>query len=923
MKTRKATFTKLLVCLFALCLMTGLLAALPIPTFAEEGTAVEAKWGASADSLTGSGSFAEAVAALESDGVNYIQLQSDLTVGTVDWDQGKEITLDLAGHTLTLTGIHYLCYNTVLTVTDTSAEGSGTIIQSASVRIFECQDGSGLILEKVILGDGDEIYVSIVSLTVKKDVKFDQLFYFKLASDSASLDLSAVTDTTNLRIEYICDQTAVANTLLVLPEGLMPYTEDGYATEILVCNGGYSLGPIPESKFTYTFSANGGTGTMEAVSAYSQIILPENGFTAPADDKQFKAWEVNGVEYDPGDVITVEADTTVKAIWQDYVPQIVLKLTDGYGDGWNNAAIKVYKDGELVFTTDFAEGATQKVVLDYDSEAEYTFYWTKGGFDYECSLEIFIDGTSAYSCDDASNLATDTPFYTVEAVTDAKITGAAVLVGKDLSIVYFVKFNNQELLEQLDGITMVFTFGGKSVSAFAGEANENGEYEFVFAGIAPQQMADVIKAELKNGDTVITSKESYSVKENLQSLLNKHKDDTTDAGRALVQLVTDMLTYGAAAQTYLGYNTANLATNGVENMGTPSVLVPDASDMTLSTSLSDTLYFKAAGLWFDNVNMIYVKISTTEDASLKVLKNGALIDTCTAFVEVNGGVGYMTDAIYATDFDDVYTFELYEGETLVQTLTYSVKSYAYQMQSNTDMAALASALYRYGASAVTYERLTDGVIDTAEELQAALNAGGTVILGSSIELGDSTMTVSSGKTVTLDLSGYTLSANSKAITVKGTLTVTDTKGGGVITSGSGQAIDNYGTLAIEGGTLATADQFGHVIVNYGALTVNGGALTGGEYGYAIYAASESTTTLVGNDFTLYGGWADVFWAANDAMIDLSAFTGESLAIESAEADMDLSKIILPTGWVLYDENNAAVTATVQWGTITAKAEIAG
>ena len=71
------------------------------------------------------------------------------------------------------------------------------------------------------------------------------------------------------------------------------------------------------------------------------------------------------------------------------------------------------------------------------------------------------------------------------------------------------------------------------------------------------------------------------------------------------------------------------------------------------------------------------------------------------------GTPYYTDAIYAIDFDDVYTFELYEGETLVQTLTYSVKSYVYSMAngttSNESMIALAKALYAYGKSAEAYK----------------------------------------------------------------------------------------------------------------------------------------------------------------------------------------------------------------------------
>ena len=67
-----------------------------------------------------------------------------------------------------------------------------------------------------------------------------------------------------------------------------------------------------------SFDKNGGSGTMEDVMVFknSTYKLPASGFTAP-EGKEFKAWEVGGVEKAVGDSITVNADTTVKAIWKD------------------------------------------------------------------------------------------------------------------------------------------------------------------------------------------------------------------------------------------------------------------------------------------------------------------------------------------------------------------------------------------------------------------------------------------------------------------------------------------------------------------------------------------------------------------------------------------------------------------------------
>ncbi len=69
--------------------------------------------------------------------------------------------------------------------------------------------------------------------------------------------------------------------------------------------------------YTISFDADGGTGTMSDVTGvFGEYTLPANGFTAPSD-KQFKAWSVEGVEKAVDEKITVIANTTVTAVWED------------------------------------------------------------------------------------------------------------------------------------------------------------------------------------------------------------------------------------------------------------------------------------------------------------------------------------------------------------------------------------------------------------------------------------------------------------------------------------------------------------------------------------------------------------------------------------------------------------------------------
>ena len=106
-------------------------------------------------------------------------------------------------------------------------------------------------------------------------------------------------------------------------------TISGYASEITnkYRLEAYENGtPIHSNEFTVTwegtdytvsFAANGGTGSMaDATGVSGDYVLPVCGFTAP-NGKQFKAWSVGGVEKAAGDTITVNANTTVTAIWEN------------------------------------------------------------------------------------------------------------------------------------------------------------------------------------------------------------------------------------------------------------------------------------------------------------------------------------------------------------------------------------------------------------------------------------------------------------------------------------------------------------------------------------------------------------------------------------------------------------------------------
>ena len=100
------------------------------------------------------------------------------------------------------------------------------------------------------------------------------------------------------------------------------------------------------NEHTVTFDANGGsepedlpeevTTAMPAKKVLhgSEYYLPECEFVAP-EGKQFKAWQIGDSEYAVNDPVTVTADITVKALWEDTPPApveyTVTVTTEGNG----------------------------------------------------------------------------------------------------------------------------------------------------------------------------------------------------------------------------------------------------------------------------------------------------------------------------------------------------------------------------------------------------------------------------------------------------------------------------------------------------------------------------------------------------------------------------------------------------------------
>ena len=113
-------------------------------------------------------------------------------------------------------------------------------------------------------------------------------------------------------------------------------------------------GEQTEEKYTVSFNANGGTGSMDAIpEVKGEYTLPANGFVAP-NGKHFSGWKVNnqGELKQPGAKINVSANVVLYAQWENDAPATYTVTFDVQGHGTAPTSVQVTAGGKVTKPTD-------------------------------------------------------------------------------------------------------------------------------------------------------------------------------------------------------------------------------------------------------------------------------------------------------------------------------------------------------------------------------------------------------------------------------------------------------------------------------------------------------------------------------------------------------------------------------------------
>ena len=259
-------------------------------------------------------------------------------------------------------------------------------------------------------------------------------------------------------------------------------------------------------------------------------------------------------------------------------------------------------------------------------------------------------------------------------------------LASDLNMLYRV------FLPENSEATVTFLVDGYEKTVAVEDFDQNGLYLFKLAGITPAKMNESIRATLTvNGEVVDTL--DYTIKAYLDAVKAQNTNEKTLA------LVDALLVYGAAAQQYVNGSTAGFDAETVEALATLRAIEKSAITYEKTGTGIEQFAMNLSGSFYLRAGIV------VDDATGMTLEvGGKSYGVANYAPDANGIRAIVCDSFTATELDQPVTFTLKQNGEIVGTLTVNANAYLYLASQNTSesLAALAKAIYAYGAAAEAY-----------------------------------------------------------------------------------------------------------------------------------------------------------------------------------------------------------------------------
>ena len=310
-------------------------------------------------------------------------------------------------------------------------------------------------------------------------------------------------------------------------------------------------------------------------------------------------------------------------------------------------------------------------------------------------------------------------------VADAnlKFKTASLTLQSDISINFYVL---NSVLEGYSDPYVVFTkeiykpngevtsVMEETVNVFTEKTEGSNSYRiYSFTGVYSTEMGSKVTATLyatKDGKLCKSNTVEYSVLTYANTMLSYYSNNAK-----MRTLLVDLLNYGASAQTFFGYNTANLVNKDLteEQKGWATAEAPELDNhLVVDQDGNPEVRFQTASLMLKEKVSIYFyladNVQDVSDLEARISYNGQ--------TKTVDGADFLTKGsnkvVEANFFNSLQmrvpaTIKIYRkstGECVSGSVTYSIVTYAYQMKddSNPDLVTLTQNMIKFGDSARAY-----------------------------------------------------------------------------------------------------------------------------------------------------------------------------------------------------------------------------
>ena len=659
-----------------------------------------------------------------------IVLLADVTEFSYTIGSGNSVTLDLNGYTITLNGWFDVFGNSTLTVKDSSAAKTGTIVCDEDSKYMDIYNGGTLIIEGGTVGiarsDESEASVTVGGGTVSKLI----------------VNSGTVTVGTNATVTaWDFTDLASGTTFNFDPTTLSSFDSDAF--DVTNENGVYT---VTQKDSSGDSGDTGDTGDNTPTAPIAWIDTDSDGVQDEGETTYTSLADAFDAAED-GDTIVLLADVTEFSYTIGSGNSVTLDL-NGYTitlNGW----FDVFENSTLT-VKDSSAAKTGTIVC--DENAMYMDIYTGGTLIIEGGMVEIVRSTesdASVTVDGGTVLKLIVNSGTITVGTNASVTAWEITVGTfnfdpiatitdfvldtskyelvdnkdgtysilyvpvfsevyvdytyDLSVLYGVQISNVTLED--NKLALLITHNGKTVTLTEDIRGDN-LVTFVYNGITPERMGDTLDATLvfldEDGKVLKTldTHTGFTAEGSLKEKLETASDD-------MKQIIVDLLAYGAAAQQYKDYNADDLVNADLDASLVAGTATPDSTDKSATTSTSAVgTKLIGAGVWVNGYHSLYFRIVSNDIENVSIgISVGGSDEKVYGYTAADNGYLVFTDDIDACDFGETYTVKLYDGETCVQTITYSINAYIYEMLNSSqdaELKAMLTALYNYGLAANNY-----------------------------------------------------------------------------------------------------------------------------------------------------------------------------------------------------------------------------